>query len=70
MKALDGLKTILGILITLSPLIGTAMGYETSPDFNGDTTEIASAFVALVGGAITFYGRIVAKAPLWFAKKV
>lgn len=65
----SGLKTISGILITIAPLVATMFGYDTSPDFSGDASELISAGVVLVGSALALYGRAVAKAPLWFVKK-
>lgn len=65
---LEGLKTYIGIGIAMTPTIATLFGYETTPNFEGDATEIAFAFLTLAGGAIAFYGRLMAKIPGLFAK--
>lgn len=65
----DGAKTILGIVIAFAPSIATLFGFDTSPDFTGDATEIVSAVIALLGSALAIYGRAKAKGPMWFTRK-
>lgn len=65
----DGFKRITGIIITLIPPTATLFGFDTSPDFTGDATEILSAVVQAAGIALTVYGIIKAKGSMWFMKK-
>lgn len=65
---MNGLKTFLGIAITVAPMVATLFGYHTSPSFTGDATEVSAAVVSLVGAALALYGRLVANTPGWFAK--
>lgn len=65
----DGAKRLAGMLITLTPTVLTLFGFETSPDFTGDATEIVSGVFTVVGVLVTLYGIIKAKAPMWFQKK-
>ena len=65
----SGYKTIIGAVIAAIPSIATLFGFETSPDFTGQATEIAGAIVTLLGTVLAIYGRVVAVAPGWFAKK-
>lgn len=70
MKVLpDGFNTIAGLLIALAPTLASGFGYDTSPDFTGDATEILAATVTVIAGIYALYGRITAKAPGWFAKR-
>lgn len=66
---MDGIKTLLGIALTLAPMVATMFGYDTSPDFQGDASELSAALVVLIGSAIAIYGRVKAKGPTWFQKK-
>lgn len=68
MENLNGYKTFLGLAIAVAPSVATMFGYHTSPNFEGDVTEIVSAVVALIGTAIAIYGRIVAKGPTLVVK--
>lgn len=66
---LSGYKTLIGAVIAALPSVATLFGFETSPDFTGQATEIAGAIVTLVGTAFAVYGRLVAQAPGWFSKR-
>lgn len=68
MKALDGLNTLLGIAIAFAPTAATYFGYQTSPNFTGDATEILAAIVTVIGTVYAIYGRLRASSPGWFAK--
>lgn len=65
----DGFKRITGLIIMAIPTVLTIFGYDTSPDFVGDATEIVSAFIQVAGIVLTVYGIIKAKGPMWFMKK-
>lgn len=66
---MNGLKTILGIGISITPLVASLIGFDTAPKFTGDATEIAGAIVTLAGALFALYGRLVATVPGWFAKR-
>ena len=66
---LEGSKTYIGLAIAFAPSVATVFGYETSPNFEGDATELLSALVQLIGTAIAVYGRFVAKGPTLLKKK-
>jgi hypothetical protein len=65
---LSGFKTITGVAITVAPIIASLFGYQTSPDFTGEATEMLAALISLLGAGLALYGRAVAKAPLWFSR--
>lgn len=66
---LEGSRTYLGLAIAFAPSVATMFGYETSPNFEGDATELLAALVQLIGTALAVYGRFVAKGPTLFTKK-
>lgn len=61
----NGTTTITGILLSLSPLIANMFGYDTSPNFQGDVTELIAAAVSIIGACVATYGRVKAKGPLF-----
>lgn len=67
---LEGSKTYIGLAIAFAPSIATMFGYQTSPNFEGDATELLSALVQLIGTAIAVYGRFVAKGPTLVTKSL
>ena len=65
---MNGYKTLIGAIIAAVPTIATLVGFETSPDFEGDATELVAGIITLAGAAFAIYGRLVATAPGWFSK--
>lgn len=65
---MDGFKTFLGIAISAAPMVATLFGFDTSPSFTGDATEIVSAIISVFGAVLAIYGRLVANSSGWFAK--
>jgi hypothetical protein len=66
---MNGYKTILGSLIAATPAFANLMGFDVAPGFGEEATAILMDVITIVGVAIAIYGRLVAQAPGWFAKK-
>lgn len=69
MNYLSGSKTYIGLAVVLIPTVAKMFGYDVSETFSDDFTKLADEFVVLLGSAIAFYGRSVAKVPGLLAKK-
>lgn len=66
---LSGYKTFLGIAIAAVPTVAQILGFETSPGFAQDATELVEQLLQIAGLALALYGRLTASSPGWFAKK-
>jgi threonine/homoserine/homoserine lactone efflux protein len=67
MKSLEGLKTIIGAVISMVTPVAILFDVAVSPEFVSEATEITVAVIGLAGSAYAIYGRLVAKYPGWFA---
>ncbi len=66
---MNGYKTYIGILVALIPTVANLLGYDVSDSFSGEFEKSAEDVVTIVGLVLAFYGRAVATAPGWFAKR-
>ena len=60
MDFLPGVKTYIGIALTLFGTLATTLHWDWWGAISGDVNTIANQIVALVGGAIAIYGKIMA----------
>lgn len=58
---LPGLKTYIGIAITVFGSIAAALGWDWFGSISGDVNTIANQVVALIGAVIATIGRAKAK---------
>lgn len=65
----EGAKTLIGIIITVAPMIMSMFGYDTAPDFTGNATELSMAILSSAGAILVIYGRVKAQGPMWFTKR-
>lgn len=61
----NGTTTISGIVLMLAPIVANLFGYDTSPSFEGDASELLAAAITIVGSIVALYGRAKAKGPLF-----
>jgi len=57
-------KTVIGILVSLLPVLGTTLGFSFSDADGVLVTNLVDQIIQLLGGAFALYGRVVAKKPL------
>lgn len=58
---LPGLKTYIGIALTLFGTLAQSFGWDWWANISGDVNTAANQVVALIGSAVAIYGRAVAK---------
>lgn len=61
----NGTTTISGIALMLAPVVANFFGYDTSPNFEGDASELIAAAITIIGSVVALYGRAKAKGPLF-----
>ena len=66
---INGYRTYIGILVALVPTVASLFGYDVSPQLSEQATGLIEDGVTLAGLLIAFYGRLVATAPGWFARR-
>lgn len=66
---MNGYRTFIGLAIAAVPNIAALLGFDTAPGFGEQATEITEAIITIIGLGVALYGRLVATAPGWFAKK-
>ena len=66
---LNGYKTYIGIFVAVAPNLFGLLGYDVTPAFGEEFTEVATQVITLVGALIAVYGRSVAKAEGWLVKQ-
>lgn len=65
----DGAKRTAGLIIALIPALMNLAGFETAPGFSEDAMQIVEGVLGITGVALTLYGIVKAKGPMWFQKK-
>lgn len=58
---LPGMKTYIGAGLAMFGTLAQMMGWDWWASISGDVGTIANQVVALVGGVVAVYGRMVAK---------
>lgn len=66
---LSGSKTLIGILIAAIPNVAQLFGYEVAAGFSDEASQAVNEIITIIGLAFATYGRLVAQAPGWLAKK-
>lgn len=55
-------KTVWGALIAVAASLLQVAGLELTPDVQNDLADLAIASVGVIGGALSIYGRVSARA--------
>lgn len=66
---MNGYKTIIGAVIALAPSVAAWAGFDLSPSFGEEFSDLAVQIITVGGALFAIYGRLVATVPGWLSKK-
>jgi hypothetical protein len=64
---MEGLKTYIGLAVTVAPLVLSLFGYAPTPAFNEQFPEAVMGIISIAGAIFAAYGRLKAQTPGWLA---